>query len=295
MSRAAWLFAICTAIWGSTWLVITYQLGVVAPEVSVVWRFSLAAMALGLFCAASGRSLRFAPAEHRLFALQGTLMFGLNYVCVYWAEQHVVSGLVAVAFSTITFMSVFAQRAMYGTPVTARALAGATLGVAGVTLLFLPEMIAAHGNRHTVLGIFWALLGTVFAALGNMVAARVQQRGLAIMPTTTWGMLYGAVAAAILAIVMGVPWDFDATLRYGASLAYLAILGSVVAFVCYLALMRTIGMANASYVGVSTPVLALVLSALMEGYEFTVFTVAGIALAITGNVIVLRRRSLATT
>jgi drug/metabolite transporter (DMT)-like permease len=295
VSRAAWLFAICTAIWGSTWLVITYQLGVVAPEVSVVWRFALAAMALGVFCAASGRSLRFARAEHRLFALQGTLMFGLNYVCVYWAEQHVVSGLVAVAFSTITFMSVFAQRAMYGTPVTARALAGATLGVAGVTALFLPEMIAAHGDRHTVLGIFWAILGTVFAALGNMVAARVQQRGLAIMPTTAWGMLYGAIAAAVLAIVMGVPWGFDATLRYVASLAYLALFGSVAAFVCYLALMRTIGMANASYVGVSTPVLALVLSALMEGYEFTVFTVAGIALAITGNVIVLRRRPSATT
>jgi drug/metabolite transporter (DMT)-like permease len=123
----------------------------------------------------------------------------------------------------------------------------------------------------------------------------VQQRGLAIMPTTAWGMLYGAIAAAVLAIVMGVPWGFDATPRYVASLAYLALFGSVAAFVCYLALMRMIGMANASYVGVSTPVLALVLSALMEGYEFTVFTVAGIALAITGNVIVLRKRPFAAT
>jgi drug/metabolite transporter (DMT)-like permease len=295
MSRAAWLFAICTAIWGSTWLVITYQLGVVAPELSVVWRFSLAAMALGVFCAASGRSLRFARAEHRLFALQGTLMFGLNYVCVYWAEQHVVSGLVAVAFSTITFMSVFAQRAMYGTPVTARALAGATLGVTGVAVLFLPEMIVEHASRDVVLGVFWAIVGTVFAALGNMVAARTQQRGLAIMPATAWAMLYGAGAAAAVAVAIGVPWGFDPRLPYVASLAYLALFGSVAAFVCYLALMRTIGMANASYVGVSTPLLALVLSALVEGYEFTIFTVAGIALAITGNVIVLRKRPAAAT
>ncbi|MEP7062690.1 MAG: EamA family transporter [Betaproteobacteria bacterium] len=289
-NRAAWLFAVCTAIWGSTWLVITYQLGSVAPEVSVVWRFALAAVVLGAFCVATRRSLRYTAADHAVFAVQGALMFGLNYVCVYWAEQHVVSGLVAVAFSTITFMSVFAQRVMYGTPVTARALTGATLGVFGVTVLFLPELIAAHGDRDTGLGIFWAILGTVFATLGNMAAARLQLRGRAIIPTTAWGMLYGALAAAAVGIVTGAHWSFDLRLPYVASLAYLALFGSVAAFVSYLALMRTIGMANASYVGVTTPVLALLLSALVEGYVFSAFTVAGIALAIAGNVIVLRRR-----
>jgi drug/metabolite transporter (DMT)-like permease len=290
MSRAAWLFTVCTAIWGSTWLVITYQLGAVAPEVSVVWRFALAALILGAFCVVTRRSLRFAAADHAILAVQGTLMFGLNYVCVYWAEQHIVSGLVAVAFSTITFMSVFAQRVMYGTPVTARALTGATLGVVGVTLLFVPELVAAHGDRATGLGIFWAILGTVFAALGNMAAARLQQRGRAIVSTTAWGMLYGTIAAAIVVVATGAHWGFDLRPPYVASLAYLALLGSVAAFVSYLALMRTIGMANASYVGVSTPVLALLLSALMEGYVFSAFSVAGIALAIAGNVIVLRRR-----
>lgn len=289
MNRAAWLFAVCTAIWGSTWLAITWQLGVVAPEVSVVWRFALAALVLGGFCVATRRPLRFGAAAHRLFALQGTLMFGLNYVCVYWAEQHVVSGLVAVAFSTITFMSVFAQRVMYGTPVTPRALTGATLGVIGVTVLFLPELVAAHGDRDTVVGVFWAILGTVFATLGNMAAARVQQRGLAIIPTTAWGMLYGAMAAAVVVALMGVPWTFDPRQPYVASLVYLALLGSIAAFVSYLALMRMIGMARASYIGVSTPVLALALSAMMEGYHFTAFTFAGVALAVAGNLIVLRR------
>lgn len=291
MSAVAWLFAVCTAIWGSTWLVITFQLGAVAPEVSVVWRFALAAVVLAALCMASGRRLRFRPSMHGLFALQGALMFGGNYVCIYWAEQHVVSGLVAVAFSTITFMSVFAQRMMHGTPVTARALAGAALGVAGVATLFLPELVAAHGDRDTLLGVFWALTGTVLATLGNMVAARVQQRGLAIMPTTAWAMLYGAGSAALIAIALGAHWTFDPHLRYVASLVYLALFGSIIAFVCYLALMRSVGMASASYVGVTTPVLALALSALVEGYPLTPFTLAGIALAVAGNVIVLRKRA----
>lgn len=289
MSAAAWLFAACTAIWGSTWLAITYELGVVAPEVSVVWRFALAAVVLAVVCIALRRSLRFSRAEHRLFALQGALMFGLNYICLYRAEQYVVSGLVAVAFSTITIMSVFAQRVMYVTPVTLRALAGAMLGVAGVAVLFLPQLGAAHGDRNTLLGVLWAVAGTVFGTLGNMVAARMQQRGLAIMPTTAWGMLYGAATAAVIVTLTGAHWDFDPHLRYVGALVYLALLGSVAAFVCYLALMRAIGMMRASWVGILTPVLALALSAIAEDYTFTAFTFAGAALALAGNVVVMRR------
>ncbi len=291
MTPVAWLFAACTAIWGSTWLVITYQLGAVAPEVSVVWRFFLAAVALGVFCALTGRSLRFSRREHAMLVLQGTLMFCLNYILIYWSEQHIVSGLAAVAFSTITFMSVFAQRVMFGTPVTARALTGALLGVGGVVVLFYPEIAASQGDRETALGMAMAVAGTLFAALGNMVAARLQQRNLAIVPTTAWAMLYGALAAAVVAAAFDARWTFDFREPYVLSLLYLTIFGTVVAFVCYLTLMRTIGMARASYVGVTTPVVALLLSAAFEGYRFTVFTIIGIALAIAGNLIVLRRKA----
>lgn len=284
------LFLACSAIWGSTWLVITFQLGVVPPEVSVVWRFLLAGGVLVAFSALTGRSLRFSWSDHALFAAQGTLMFCLNYVFIYWAEQHIVSGLVAVGFSTITFMSVFAQRITFGTPITRRALLGAVLGVGGVAVLFLPELIASTGDRETVLGVTFALLGTLFAALGNMVAGRVDQRGLPVITSSGFGMLYGAVAAAMVVMLTGAQWAFDARPAYLASLAYLALAGTVAAFVCYLTLMRKVGMANASYVGVATPVVALALSALFEDYHFTVYTAVGIALAVAGNVIVMRRR-----
>lgn len=291
MTTAAWLFAACTVIWGSTWLVITYQLGVVAPEVSVVWRFLLAAVTLGVFCAATGRSLRFSFREHAMLVLQGTLMFCLNYILIYWAEQHIVSGLAAVAFSTITIMSVFAQRVTFGTPVTARALAGALMGVGGVVVLFYPEIAASQGDHETTLGVTMALVATLCAAFGNMVAARVQHRNLAILPTTAWAMFYGALAAAVVAAMFGARWTFDLRLPYVVSLLYLSMFGTVVAFVSYLALMRTLGMAKASYVGVTTPVIALLLSAAFEGYRLTVFTIAGTALAIGGNLVVLRRRA----
>ena len=111
------LFALSTLIWGSTWLVITFQLGVVSPEASVVYRFALAAVILGAWCAVTGRSLRFSAAQHRYLALQGALLFGLNYLCVYWAEQYIASGLVAVLFSLSVFLNLAGVRLFFATPV----------------------------------------------------------------------------------------------------------------------------------------------------------------------------------
>jgi len=283
------LFVLATTIWGSTWLVIKWQLGVVAPEVSVAYRFALAAAVLGGFCLLTGRSLRFAARDHALFALQGALMFGFSYLCVYWAEQHIVSGLVAVVFALFTVMNVFTQRLMYGTPVTARAIAGATLAVAGVAVLFVPELAAVRGDRETVLGIGLALAGTALSALGGLPAARVHQRGHPVMSTSAWAMLYGAALTAAVAALRGRPWAFDASPSYVASLAYLALAGTVVSFVAYLALMRRVGMARASYTGVWIPVIALLLSTAFEGYRLTLYTLAGAALVVAGNLIVLRR------
>src|SRR5438093_10342563 len=138
------LFAISTLIWGSTWLAIKFQLGVVAPEVSVALRFALAALLLAAWCAMSGRSLRFGLRAHAFIALQGALLFGLNYIAVYWAERYAASGLVAVLFSTIVFMNPIGARLLFGTALALRMLIAAVLGVSGVALLFVPELAEAR-------------------------------------------------------------------------------------------------------------------------------------------------------
>src|SRR5437868_9365510 len=92
----ATLFLTATLIWGSTWLAIKYQLGAVAPEISVAYRFAAAGALLIVWCFATRRSLRFTRREHLFLALQGALFFGLNYAAIYIAEQYVTSGLVAV-------------------------------------------------------------------------------------------------------------------------------------------------------------------------------------------------------
>jgi drug/metabolite transporter (DMT)-like permease len=282
MSNPA-LFLTSALIWGSTWLAITYQLGMVAPEVSVAYRFALASACLALWCAITGASLRFSRRNHAFLAAFGATLFGLNYVAVYWAEWYVPSGLVAVVFSTIVFMNPIGARFAFRTPLTMRTLVAAALGVAGVALLFVPELDAARHGGSAALGIAFAFGGTVIATAGNLIAVRNHNVGLPTFPTTAWGMAYGALTAALVAMVTGVPWTFDARGAYIGSLVYLAVFGSVVAFGAYLTLLKRVGAGPASFVGVATPVIALLLSTLVEGYRWTWVAVLGVVLAVVGN------------
>jgi drug/metabolite transporter (DMT)-like permease len=283
------LFAIATAIWGSTWLAIKFQLGVVDPQASVAYRFALAATILAAACALRGRTLRFPPRTHAWLAAQGATFFGLNYIGVYLAERHVASGLVAVVFSTIVFMTPIGTRLAFGTPIAPRTAIGATLGVAGVSLLFLPELRAAGNGGDAALGIGYALGATAIAAVGNLVSMQLHRDRVPLFAGTAWGMAYGALTAALVATLAGTAWTFDPRLPYVASLLYLAVPGSIVAFGAYFLLLRQVGAGPASFVGVSTPVVAMLLSTGFEGYRWTWVAAAGVALAVAGNLIALRR------
>jgi len=282
------LFAIPTLIWGSTWFAIKFQLGVVAPQVSVAYRFALAALILAAWCAATGRSLALPRRAHYWMALQGVTFFGLNYVAVYEAEERIASGLVAVAFSTIVFMTPFGARFAFGTPLAARTLTGATLGVAGIALLFLPELRAAGQGGANAVGLALAIASPAIAAIGNLVSMRMQRDQLPVLTSTAWGMGYGALAVAAVAAAGGSAWTFDPRGAYVLSLLYLAVFGSIIAFVTYLTLLKRTGPGPASFVGVATPVIAMLFSTALEGYRWTWIGALGIALAVAGNVIALR-------
>ena len=282
------LFLICTAIWGSTWLAITYQLGDVEPELSVAYRFGLAAIVLFAWCAATGRSLRFSAREHGYLAALGVMLMGLNYIGIYWSERFVTSGLVAVLFSTIVFMNPFGMRLAFGKRVTARTLIAATLGVGGVALLFLPELDQATQGGSAGYGVALALGATAIACGGNLIAIRNHNAGIPTFPGTAWGMAYGAVSAALVAIVRGVPWTFDTGAAYLLSLAYLSVFGSIIAFGAYLTLLKRVGGGPAAFVSVATPVIALALSTLFEGYRWTWVAALGVVLAVAGNWLALR-------
>jgi drug/metabolite transporter (DMT)-like permease len=283
------LFAASVAIWGSTWFAITFQLGRVEPEASVTYRFLLAALLLFAFCGIRRLPLRFPLRDHGWIAGQGVMMFGASYVFVYFAEQHVVSGLVAVGFSASPLMGMFGQRLFFGTPITTRIAAGSVLGIAGIGLVFAPELGNFREADRPVLGAAFTMVSVLFSMLGTLVAHRNHDAGIRMWQSTAWGMLYGALFAAVWAAAAGKSFAFEATPAYVLSLTYLVVFGSVLAFGSYLTLLGRIGAARSGYVGVMVPIVALVISAAFEGFHWQATTFVGIAISLLGNVLVLRK------
>jgi len=283
------LYLVTVLIWGSTWFVITLQLGVVPPAVSVAWRFLTAAAILLGFALVRGLPLRFSLRDHLWMALQGLLLFCLNYVGFYVAEQYLASGLVAVICSLLTFGNIVGMRLFFGIQTRAASLLGAAFGIAGVAVLFWPELRAASSASGAAIGAAWALGATACASLGNMVATRNQRQLLPILQLNGWSMLYGALITCVVAAGLGLQFSFDGSWRYVASWAYLAVFGSVLAFGAYLTLMQRIGAGRAGYAMVAIPVVALLISTLLEHLRWTANLWTGVALCLIGNVLVLKR------
>ena len=284
------LFIAAVAIWGSTWLAITFQLGRVAPEASVFYRFLLASAIVFAYCLVRRLPLRYSLRQHLWIALLGILMFSVSYIFVYYAEQHVVSGLVAVGYSASPMLGLIGMRVFFGTPMTRLLVLGSILGMVGIALVFWPEFAKLQGDRDTALGALHTIIAVVVSAFGAIVAQRNQRAGLPLWQSMAWGMLYGSLFSLAVTLAAGESLDFEATMPYVLSLVYLAVLGSILAFAAYLTLLHRVGAARAGYIGVMVPIVALVISALFEKFQWHALTWLGIAVSVAGNVIVLRRK-----
>ncbi len=296
------LFAVCVLSWGTTWHAITYQLGHTPPEVGVALRFALASLIVLGLCAARGMSLRFSLRDHALLAFQGVLMFGVSYVCVYHAERHLPSGLVAVGYSAAPLISGLGAQWLFGLRVTPRFIAGGVLGLCGVALIFWPEFSKAaagmaspaHGAgalgaaASVGVGAAFTVASVLLSTSGSLAATRNRSRGLPFWPSLGFGMGYGALATTLIALAMGHSFALPALASWWISLVYLAVAGSVVSFACFLTLQERLGPGPTGAIGVMTPLLALAVSLLFEGYRPDAITGIGVLLAVAGNVLMLR-------
>lgn len=284
------LYITTVLIWGSTWLAIEYQLGVVEPEVSIVYRYLIASSVLFIYCKIKNLSLLFKVTSHFWFVLLGAFLFGLNYVFAYRAQVHITSALAAIAFSTMLWINIILSRLFFGTRAGRRVLTGAALGIVGIVTLFAPQVREISLSDSVFFGSVLALLGATMASIGNMVSQGAQARELPVMQANAWGMLYGAILTAVIALARGQEFNFDGTFTYIASLTYLAVFGSVVAFGAYLTLLGRIGAHKAGYATVMFPVVALFLSIVFEGLSLDWYIVIGTALVLFGNFLVLKER-----
>ncbi len=266
---------------------IKFQLGIVPPQVSLVYRFSIAAVALVIFALIRGRRLAITRADLPGVALQGIFMFSANYYFVYSGTQFVTSGLIAVLFTSLVLMNVLNERLFFGTRIEPMAMFAGLFSLAGIMLMFWPEIRALSLRDDTVKGIGLVLIGAYMASLGNMAAIRNTRRKLPVVAVNAQGMAIGALCSGVFAIATQQPFIIDWQPAYIGSLLFLAIPGTAVAFGFYLTLIERIGAAKSAYTSVMLPVVALLISTVFEDYVWTPLAVAGLLVAVTGNVLAL--------
>ena len=281
-------FAVATLIWGTTWIVIRDQLGVVPPSWSVAYRFMTGAAAMFAWAWWQGIPLRIdRPAIPFVLAF-GAIQFTLNFNLVYRAEAYITSGLVAVVFALLLVPNAILGRIVLKQPIEGRFLVGSVIAIAGVGLLILHEarMDPSSGSA-TLMGAMLTIGGVLAASVANVMQGTARARALPMAPMLAWGMTVGALADSAFALATVGPPVFDWRWAYVAGIFHLGVLASAVAFTAYFSVIRAVGPARAAYSGILVPIIAMLISTLFENYRWTLLSAAGGAVAIAGLLIAL--------
>lgn len=288
------LYISVVVIWGTTWLAIYMQQGVVSVPVSIFWRFAVAAIVMLVVLLALGRLRRISLRDHLFCMLQGGCVFGFNFFCFYHASAYISSGLESVIFSMAVLFNAINSMVFFRQRPHKNLLPAAVLGIAGVVALFWHDLVATQLAPSLLLGIGLSALGTYGFSLGNMISTRHQRRGLETLSTNTYAMFYGTIIMGVLALVRGDSFMPEFTLRYLGSLFYLAIFGSVIAFGAYFTLVGRIGASQAAYSTLLFPLVALSLSTIYEGYVWHSNAIIGLIMILLGNLVMFSKPGMFT-
>ena len=284
------LFLITLFCWSPTWYLIKFQLGYVDPLVSVFYRFLIAAIIIFIYLVIKNKNLKFSINHHFWFLFFGTCLYSINYVFFYLSNTYLISAFPAIVFSTVVIMNILGEKFYFNKKPSLKTLIGATIGMIGIIIIFNEEIFNFSLSEGTHIGLFLALIGTFCASTGNMVHQRNLNNNFPPIQTIAYAMLYGSLVTLFVTKIRGAELLFENSVSYISSLLYLAIFGSIFAFVSYLKLLEKVGPGRAGYVGVVMPVLALIISTIFEKLEWQTDLIIGLPILIVGAVLVINQK-----
>jgi drug/metabolite transporter (DMT)-like permease len=287
-ARLVWL--VLCGIWGSTWLFIKLGLKDLPPLTFAGIRFVIGCAILFAIIRIRGIQLPRARGDWGLLAVTGILSFGLNYGLVFWGEQHITSGLAALLQATLpAFGLVFAHFHLPGERLSWTKIGGVVLGVCGVAVVFSNQLAIA--GRQALAGCIALILSAAFAAYSNvLVKAYGKKLNPAIMAAGQ--MFFGLLLLLAVGLPLeGNPFRFHWTPMAVIALLYLAVVGSVIAFMLYYWLVLNMDVTKSMLIALVTPVVAVILGMLVLDEEFGWRTLAGGAMIMLGIAFIVVRRN----
>ena len=280
-TRIALAIATLTVIWGTTWAVIRIGLEGIPPFTGVAARFAIAFLFLLVLIRQRKIPLGKQPHEVKLWFLNGLLAFCLTYGAVYWAEQHITSGLAAVLFATFPlFVAILAHFLLPGEPLSFWKLTGTVLGFAGVAVIFSEDLTLVGGEK-AYLAAGLALLAPPACAITSVA---IKRWGKAIHPLSISGIPMGITAGVMSAAALAFESDRTVVLNTKSisALLYLAVMGTAVTFSLYYWLLRQVSATGLSLIAYMTPVVAVLVGTQFMDETMTPRTWAGSGLVVAG-------------
>jgi drug/metabolite transporter (DMT)-like permease len=298
-TRSHLVFAIMCLVWGATWVAVKLGIEAVPPVFFAGTRFTAAgAILLGALWWQGG--LRpIARTDLPRLALVTLLMITATYALLFWGAQFVSSGLAAILDLALMPVALLAIAALLGEErfSPARA-AGVALGVAGLLLLFGPQVLNSGGpDGDSARGAMWfaggaaIVLSALLYSLGS-VLSRPLLRGYP--PTLVSGVTTLGGGAALVAGALLLEPGAVAALsgRWGAaawaSWAFLVLFGSLVAYTAFLHLVREWGASRAGSYAFVSPVIAVLLGVAAFGETVTATDALGMGAMLVGAWLTLR-------
>ena len=265
-------------LWGSTWAAIKIGVAEVPPYLFAFERAVAVAAILTVAVLVLRHSFPRTRTALLASAISGLFNIGTSWALIFWAEQFVPSGLVAVfgAMAPV-WTAILAHFYVRGDRLSRLKVLALVLGLVGTALLVGAPAASEGPNALLATGLL-ALMPISWALSGILIARFLARESpIAVVGIGTW---VGALFLLPFALTqMGQPQNWDA--RSTIAFAYLVIGGSCIGLVLNAWLYRHLRPTTVSLSQVLIPVQALLIGAFALGEEFTFRMLAGAALVVS--------------
>ena len=289
------LFLGALFFWSATWSVIGLtQVNIdLDPTISVFIRFIIAGLIILIFVALTKRNLIFSIKDHLYFFVLGIFLYSGNYIFFYNSNVYLPSNIPATVFCLLTIFNILGERFIFNKPITILTLFGATLAITGIAIIFFKDFLSFNLNSATTLGLLFALLATLSASIGNLIAIYNKRNfNIPLLQNVAFAMIYGALVALIVSFIKGAEFYIPLkNLNYLLGQAYLIIFGSIISFLCYIRFIEKESATKGGYIGVIMPILALIIAMIFEDVKPDIYFLIGLPLALFGLILILKQES----
>ncbi len=289
------LFLGALLFWSATWSIIGLtQVNIdLDPTISVFIRFIIAGLIILIFVALTKRNLIFSIKDHLYFFVLGIFLYSGNYIFFYNSNVYLPSNIPATVFCLLTIFNILGERFIFNKPITTLTLFGATLGITGIAIIFFKDFLSFNLNSGTTLGLLFALLATLSASIGNLIAIYNKRNfNIPLLQNVAFAMIYGALVALIVSFIKGADFYIPLNnLSYLLGQAYLIIFGSIISFLCYIRFIEKESATKGGYIGVIMPILALIIAMIFEDVKPDIYFLIGLPLTLFGLILILKQES----